>query len=112
MYRWQDPPPPAAKYRRERASIRRFARVQIGGRTEFTIEAPPAPAPTAAPVLVVDGVEYVEAPERGAHRCNGCAFEVKQYGDSFAGCNTAYQLAGRAFGDVCSVRSVIYIRKA
>lgn len=57
-YRWQDPPPPAVNYRRNRAYERGQSRIEA--QQQAADIAPPAPA---APVFVVDGVEYVEAPE-------------------------------------------------
>lgn len=95
MYRWQDPAPEAVKAIRAR-------RTWNGVRT--TWHAPEQAAP-AVPTMVIDGVEYVEAPETSW--CSGCAFKGEE--DS---CFGAEKKSISIFGDDCRQRSVIYIRKA
>ncbi len=53
--------------------------------------------------MTVDGVEYVEAPERRG--CNGCAFEHGDMRCVKANVRTSLDRIG-----VCSDRRVIYIR--
>lgn len=87
-YRWQDPAPEAVKAIRAR-------RTWNGVRTAW--HAPEQPS------MVLDGVEYVEAPETdGCAGCefrNSCAYEKRIFGE-------------HAFGGGCGERHVIYIRKA
>jgi len=90
-YRWQDPAPEAVKAIRAR-------RTWNGVRTAW--HAPEQPS------MVLDGVEYVEAPE--VSWCHECAFKVGD-GD---GCMDAERAAQKAFGGTCEERHVIYIRKA
>lgn len=91
-YRWQDPAPAPVGMIRER----RTKRVPINC----------AQTAPEQPSMVVDGVEYVEAPE--VSWCHECAFKVGD-GD---GCMDAERAAQKAFGGTCEERSVIYIRKA
>ena len=96
-YRWQDPAPaPLAAIRERRMRLRVFER----GTQPSVKHAPEQPS------MVLDGVEYVEAPE--VSWCHECAFKVGD-GD---GCMDAERAAQKAFGGTCEERSVIYIRKA
>ena len=87
-YRWQDPAPEAVKAIRAR-------RTWNGVRTAW--HAPEQPS------MVLDGVEYVEAPETdGCAGCefrNSCSYEKRIFGE-------------HAFSGGCGERHVIYIRKA
>jgi hypothetical protein len=88
-YRWQDPAPAPVAAIRER----RTKRVPINC----------AETAPEQPSMVVDGVEYVEAPETdGCAGCefrNSCSYEKRIFGE-------------HAFGGGCGERHVIYIRKA
>jgi len=97
-YRWQDPAPAPVGMIRARRLQRRF--VAEHGPFSAAQTAPEQPS------MVLDGVEYVEAPE--VSWCHECAFKVGD-GD---GCMDAERAAQKAFGGTCEERSVIYIRKA
>lgn len=99
-YRWQDPAPAPVAAIRERRMHRLF--VAEHGPFSAAETAPEQPS------MVLDGVEYVEAPEpcRGSF-CEDCAFE----GDEDA-CVSSDKAAKEAFGGSCEQRRVIYIRKA
>lgn len=58
---------------------------------------------TARPVMVVDGVEYVEAPE--TRWCGGCDFNANE-----RRCRLAEDRSPGIFGGTCGDRNVIYIR--
>lgn len=99
-YRWQDPPPPAVNYRRNRAYERGQSRIEA--QQQAADIAPPAPA---APVFVVDGVEYVEAPEISMS-CDGCAAE-----DDANLCTRLCKASYLILGHDCAHSERIYLRK-
>ena len=94
-YRWQDPAPAPVGMIRARRLQRRF--VAEHGPFSAAQTAPEQPS------MVVDGVEYVEAPETdGCAGCefrNSCSYEKRIFGE-------------HAFSGGCGERHVIYIRKA
>lgn len=96
-YRWQDPPPPAVNYRRMRVHARSSRAI-----ARSVLEPTPAPA---APVLVVDGVEYVEAPEISTS-CDGCAAE-----DDANLCTRLCKASYLILGHDCTDSERIYLRK-
>ncbi len=99
-YRWQDPPPPAV----HRINLRRtFLRFTGEPNDIGPITPPPAPVPS----MVIEGVEYVEAPEHNSS-CQGCVFEHC----SAYQCMDIQEEAERVLSASCSDRRVIYIRKA
>jgi len=96
-YRWQDPAPPAVNYRRMREHAR-------SSRAMARSVLEPTHAP-AAPVLVVDGVEYVEAPEISMS-CDGCAAE-----DDANLCTRLCKTSYLVLGHDCANSERIYLRK-
>lgn len=104
-YRWQDPPPPpvqSIKLRRMELEYFRSADKKPG-----TIALPVQQMPAPVPSMVIEGVEYVEAPEHNSS-CQGCVFEHC----SAYQCMDIQEEAERVLSASCSDRRVIYIRKA
>ena len=112
-YRWQDPAPEAVQQIKLRRITRMLNDVDYREAQMCALKAETEEhnlrvfkdAPEQ-PSMVLDGVEYVEAPE--VSWCHECAFKVGD-GD---GCMDAERAAQKAFGGTCEERSVIYIRKA
>ena len=94
-YRWQDPAPPAVNYRRMREHARSSRAI-----ARSVLEPTPS-----APVLVVDGVEYVEAPEIYMP-CDGCAAE-----DDANLCTRLCKASYLVLGHDCAHSERIYLRK-
>lgn len=103
-YRWQDPAPAAVqaiRWRREQFDRFRAEPADIG---------PITPDPAPVPSMVIEGVEYVEAPEVVDGACNGCCFAAAR--KAHALCFRAQEVGALEFGAYCYDRRVIYIRKA
>ena len=103
--RWQDPPPPpvqAIRWRRDQFDRFRAEPAEFVG-----VDNSAAFAPAPVPSMVIEGVEYVEAPEHNSS-CQGCVFEHC----SAYQCMDIQEEAERVLSASCSDRRVIYIRKA
>ena len=107
-YRWQDPPPPpvqAIRWRRDQFDRFRAEPAEFVG-----VDNSAAFAPAPVPSMVIEGVEYVEAPEVVDGACNGCCFAAAR--KAHALCFRAQEVGALEFGAYCDDRRVIYIRKA
>lgn len=109
-YRWQDPPPPpvqAIRWRRDQFDRFRAEPEPSTPEQWLRKHVPEVFEPAPVPSMVIEGVEYVEAPEYGG--CAGCEFLREPISKCLEIRDPA---AISAFGGNCRDRRVIYIRKA